>query len=166
MFDTVIVQLVTWLDRSAESKKAAHLDKNLKYTAFDIAGEVLFFKQFGFLEEGRDGGNVIANGLMLSLYTSIMGFFRWLHVILIGNPFITFLNILPFGHLFDTTVHALDNRLNNRDRSRFDVVDYWLKAMEKNPDQVSLRDVYAVATSTVGAASDTMSCALQSFVIS
>lgn len=162
--DSVVVQFLTWLDRSAESKEAVHLDKHLTYTAFDIAGEVLFSKQFGFLKEGRDVGNTIANGLVLSLYASTMGFFRWIHVILIGNPFITSLNILPFGHLFDTTVRALDDRLNNRDRGRFDVVDYWLKAMEKNPDQVSLRDVYAAATSAVGAASDTMSCALQSFV--
>ncbi|KAJ4406658.1 hypothetical protein N0V85_004476 [Neurospora sp. IMI 360204] len=162
--DSVIDQFLAWLDRSAESKKAVHLDKYLTFTAFDIAGEVLFSKRFGFLKEGRDVGNAIGNSLMLNLYASTMGFFRWIHVILIGNPFMTSLNVLPFGHLFDTTVRALDDRLNNRDRNRFDVVDHWLKAMERNPGQVSLRDVYAAATGAVGAASDTISCALQSFV--
>ncbi|KAK3950571.1 cytochrome P450 [Pseudoneurospora amorphoporcata] len=74
------------------------------------------------------------------------------------------MSCMPFGRLFDTTARALDDRLKNRDSSRFDVVDHWLKAMGKNPGQVSLRDVYATATAAVGAASDTITCALQSFV--
>ena len=162
--DGVIDLFLSWLDRSAESKEAVHLDKYLTYTAFDVAGEVLFSKQFGFLREGRDVGNAIANSLMLNVYASTMGFFRWIHVILVGNPLVTSLNILPFGHLFDTTVRALDDRLNNRDRGKSDVVDHWLQDMEKKPGKVSLRDLYAAAISAVGAASDTVSCALQSFV--
>lgn len=161
--DATIRLFLGRLDAFTESGKGFDLDKYLTFTAFDVVGEVLFSKQFGFLEQDRDIGNAIENGTVLSVYASVVGFIRWFHVALLGNPFMTWLGLLPMGHLFDTTVQALDARLDNRD-SRFDAAAHWFRAIEKNPGKVSERDVYAIATGAVGAGSDTVSCALQSFI--
>jgi hypothetical protein len=44
--------------------------------AFDVIGEVVFSKPFGFLEQGKDIGNAIQNSLALSAYISVAGYFR------------------------------------------------------------------------------------------
>ncbi|KAK4195602.1 cytochrome P450 [Triangularia verruculosa] len=163
--DAVISLLLGHLDRFAETGEQVDLDKYFTFTSFDIAGEILFSSQFGFLETGTDVGSAIANGYWLSMYASAMAFFYHVHVALLGNPVVTWLNILPYGHLFDTTLNAMKRRLQDkRDDSRFDSVEHWFRAMEKNPERISWRDVQAVTVSTVGAASETVSCALQSFV--
>ena len=167
--DDVVELFLGYLDNFAATKQSFNFDEYIAYTAFDIVGELLFSKQFGFLKENRDVGNAIANALALGVYAATMGFYRWVHVIILGNPLMTALGLLPMGHLFDTTVHSLDDRLKNPHDSRFDIADHWLRAMEKskaNPDapEVTLRDVYAMATGVVGAASDTVSTAMQSFV--
>lgn len=163
--DNVISLLLGHLDGFARTGKEVGLDKYFTFTSFDVAGEILFSSQFGFLETGTDVGNAIANGYWLSMYASAMAFFYHIHVALLGNPFITWLNILPYGHLFDTTIKAMKARLQDkRDESRFDSVEYWFRAMEKHPEKIKWRDVQAVTVSTVGAASETVSCALQSFV--
>lgn len=161
--DSVVRMFLSRLDGFADSGQSFDLDKYFTFMAFDVVGEVIFSRQFGFLKEGRDIGNAIGNATVLSVYASVIGFVRWVHVALLGNPFMTWLGLLPMGHLYDTTVKALDERLDNRD-SRFDAVAHWFRAIEKNPGQIKERDVYAIATGAVGAGSDTVSCALQSFV--
>ncbi|KAK0617794.1 benzoate 4-monooxygenase cytochrome P450 [Bombardia bombarda] len=161
--DSVVDMFLAYLDNASQSRAPFDLDKYLTFTAFDVVGEMLFSKQFGFLREDRDVGSAIANGIALNIYAATMGFFRWVHVVLVGNPVMTKLGLLPMGHLYDTTVRALDERLDSRD-SRFDCVAHWFKAIDKSPDQVKLRDVYAIATGAVGAGSDTVSGGLQAFV--
>lgn len=161
--DSTVKMFLEHLDRYAASGTPFQLDQYFTFMAFDVVGEMLFSKQFGFLKNDRDVGDAIKNGTVLSVYASVIGFIRWFHVTLLGNPFMTWLGLLPMGHLYDTTVKALDERLDNRD-SRFDAVAHWFKALDKNPEKVKIRDVYAVATGAVGAGSDTVSCALQSFV--
>ncbi|KAK4159610.1 cytochrome P450 [Cladorrhinum sp. PSN259] len=163
--DSVISLFLGHLDKFSTSHTAFDLDKFLTFTAFDIIGELLFSQQFGFLEKGKDIGSAVANSRALNAYAAVAGFFLVVHRTLIANPVVTWLNILPYGHLFDTTVQALDKRLKDkRDDSRFDSVEHWFRAMEKDPERVKLRDVYAIATGAVGAASDTISCGMQSFV--
>lgn len=161
--DSTILMFKERLDKFAKSGRAFALDKLITFLAFDVVGEMLFSKTFGFLREGRDVGNAIQNGTVLSVYASVIGFVRWFHVIFLGNPFMTWLNILPMGHLFDTTTKAIDDRLENRD-SRFDALAHWFRSVERHPESVSMRDVYAIATGAVGAGSDTVSCSLQAFV--
>ncbi|VUC31721.1 unnamed protein product [Clonostachys rosea] len=161
--DSTVRMFLSHLDGFAESGKAFELDRYFTFLAFDVVGEMLFSKQFGFLKQNRDVGSAIQNGIVLSVYASVIGFFRLAHVALLGNPLMTWLGLLPMGHLYDTIVRALDERLDNRD-SRFDAVAHWFRAIERNPGKVKERDVYAIATGTVGAGSDTVSCALQSFV--
>lgn len=163
--DSVISDFLGHLDSASRSHSPMDLAQFFTFTAFDIIGEILFSSQFGFLASGKDLGNAVANSRALMGYVSVMGFFRWVHVALFGNPLMTWLKVLPYGHLFDTTVRALDRRLRDRrDDSRFDMLEHWVRTMEKHPDRLGLRDVYAMATGVVGAASDTVSCTMQSFV--
>ncbi|KAL2150091.1 hypothetical protein VTH82DRAFT_7767 [Thermothelomyces myriococcoides] len=157
-----IEMLLDWMDKYAEKGEPMHIDKFFTYTAFDIVGEVMFSKQFGFLRQGIDIGNSIANSLALNAYAAVAGFFQPWNLI-IANPFVTWLNIMPMGHLFDTTMTALKERERNQD-ARFDLIAHWFRMLKEHPDRLTLRDVHAQTTSAVGAGADTVSCALQSFI--
>ena len=122
----------------------------------------MFSQPFGFLEQGKDIGNSIANSAPLSAYAAIMGFFGWAHTLLVGNPFITWLGVLPMGHLYNHAVQAIDKRLANQD-ARFDLISHWFKSLERDPD-MTVRDIYAKATTDVGAGLDTVAVGLSSLV--
>ncbi|KAK4184558.1 putative cytochrome P450 E-class, group I [Podospora australis] len=163
--DSVFSLFLSRLDEFSSTKTPVHLDDYFSFAAFDVVGEILFSSTFGFLEQNKDVGNAIANSLSLNAYAAVMGFFYWVHFALLGNPFVTWLNILPYGHLFTTTINALTKRFEEkRSDSRFDSAEHWFQAMEKSKGKVKWRDVQAAATGAVGAASDTISCAMQSFV--
>ncbi|KAG9253999.1 cytochrome P450 [Emericellopsis atlantica] len=163
--DEVIKVWLEKLDQFAESGEAFDLDKHLHFVAFDMVGEFLFSKQFGFVKEGRDIGGIIGNNIPLSAFASILGFkpMRWLHFAVLGNPVVTTLKLLPAGHVFETAMKALDNRMDNPD-SRYDALAHWMQGVEKNPSIVNKRDLQANVISAVAGGNDTVSCALQAFV--
>lgn len=127
------------------------------------------------------------------MYIAFVGYLQWLHVIF-ANPFVTWLGVLPMGHLFDTTMTALQERQKNPD-ARPDLVSHWFRGLEKaKKDESRLftrkpnfltchtshhsrlcsisiescgyleRCLESFATANVGAGSDTVSAGLQSFV--
>jgi cytochrome P450 len=154
--------LLDWMDKHAETHEPMHLDKFFTYTAFDIVGEVVFSKQFGFLKQGTDIGNSISNSLALNAYAAVGGFFQpWNK--LVANPFVTWLQIMPMGHLFNTTMKAMAERERNPD-ARFDLAAHWFKTLAQHPERMQLRDIHAQANTSVGAGADTVSCGLQAFV--
>jgi hypothetical protein len=124
--DGVIEKLLDWMDQKAGLRAPTDIGRWFTFTAFDMVGEAVFSRQFGFLDEGRDIGNSVANGAALNAYATIMGFFRRVHVVFVGNPLVASLKLLPMGHLFDTSVQAVEERLNNKD-SRFDILAHWLR---------------------------------------
>lgn len=64
-----IEPLLGWLDSFATEKhEPMELSKFLSYTTFDVVGEIVFSKQFGFISEGKDIGNAIENSLALNAY--------------------------------------------------------------------------------------------------
>ncbi|RYP51953.1 hypothetical protein DL768_002829 [Monosporascus sp. mg162] len=164
--DENITKLLGWMDKYSEDKKPMDLDKFFSYTAFDITGEVLFSKPFGFLEKGEDVRNSIAVTMLLETYVTFIGYFQWIHR-LFANPFTTWLGILPMGHVFDTTMAALDKRQKNPD-ARFDLAAHWFRGLERAKREGSkvfdLRILQAFATGNVSAGADTVSAGLQSFV--
>ncbi|RYP56588.1 hypothetical protein DL769_009907 [Monosporascus sp. CRB-8-3] len=181
--DENIAKLLGWMDKYSEDKKPMdlagavrpyysmadlemHIDKFFSYTAFDITGEVLFSKPFGFLEKGEDVRNSIAVTMILETYVTFIGYFQWIHR-LFANPFTTWLGILPMGHVFDTTMAALDKRQKNPD-ARFDLAAHWFRGLERAKKEGSkvfdLRILQAFATGNVSAGADTVSAGLQSFV--
>jgi cytochrome P450 len=88
---------------------------------------------------------------------------HWLYYLVLGNPLVTSLKLLPADYVFDTAMKALDDRINNPD-SRFDALAHWMRAAQKNPDTVNKRDLEANVMSAVAGGNDTVSCALQAFV--
>ncbi|KAK2614000.1 hypothetical protein N8I77_000862 [Diaporthe amygdali] len=164
--DTNILKLIGWMDKFAEEKKPMDLDKFFTYVSFDITGDIVFSKPFGFIDQGKDLNSSIAMNTGLEMYISFVGYLQWLHVIF-ANPFVTWLGVLPMGHLFDTTMKALKERQKNPD-ARPDLVSHWFKGLEKaKKDKSRLfnqRCLESFATANVGAGSDTVSAGLQSFV--
>lgn len=157
-----IEMLLDWMDKYAEDQRPMELDKFFTFTAFDVVGEVVFSKQFGFLRSGTDIGDAISNSLALNAFAAIGGFLQPANL-LVANPLVTRLQVMPMGHLFNTTLRAITSRQHNQD-ARFDIAAHWFRTHAAHPDRLSLRDIHAQATTNVGAGADTVSCALQSFV--
>jgi hypothetical protein len=66
--DRTVELLLGWLDTYAADKKPMDVNKFLSYTTFDVVGEIVFSKQFGFLEQGQDIDSSINNSLALNAY--------------------------------------------------------------------------------------------------
>ncbi|KAL4907067.1 hypothetical protein BDW74DRAFT_190058 [Aspergillus multicolor] len=161
--DAVIQIMLNRFDQFAEKQELVEFDKWFNYLAFDIAGEVVFSHRFGFLESGRDIGGAIANNRSLNAYIVAAGYFQWLHNLTLGNSLLSKLNLLPNNHVYDTAMAALHRRESNPD-ARHDMVEHWKRTLKVHPDRMTIIDFQAAATSTIGAAADTVSAALQSFV--
>jgi cytochrome P450 len=161
--DRTFESFLTRLDTYATSKKPMELNTFISFATFDVIGEVAFSKPFGFLEQGKDIGNAIQNSLALSAYISVAGYFRWINIALLANPVMTWLALLPMGHLFDTIKTVLADREKNAN-TRYDAVQYWLKQHERHPDKLTIREINAQALAAVGAGSDTVAAGIQSFI--
>ncbi|KAI1268171.1 cytochrome P450 [Xylariaceae sp. FL1019] len=164
--DTNIGSFLDWMDKHAASGEPMDFGLFLTFTANDVLGEVLFSKTFGFLKEGKDIDNAVRNNHGLALYAAIAGhhwLFMLLHKLFIANPVVTWLNVVPAGHIMSTAVQWLEHREKNTD-ARFDMVEHWFKAMREQPDRVSFRQVQCQTTGTIGGGADTISAGIQSFV--
>lgn len=156
----LISKLCQWMTRYAASGEPMAFDKFISYMAFDVVGEVLFSRPFGFIEKGEDIDNAIANNLALEAIGTPISQFPWAQKLL-GNPLVTYLNLSPGSMLMETAVAALLERQKNPD-ARFDMAAHWLRYLEQHPDRTTYRNVEAQTTTNVGAGADTTSCALQS----
>ncbi|KAK8116160.1 hypothetical protein PG984_012662 [Apiospora sp. TS-2023a] len=155
-----------WMNKFASEQRSMNLDEFFTFVAFDITGEVVFSKPFGFLDKGEDVNHSIAMNLAMEAYIAFVGYMQWLHGIF-ANPLVTRLGVLPMGHLFDTTMAALAERRQNPD-ARADLASHWFRGLDKAEKEGSrlfdLRCLQSFATANVGAGSDTVSAGLQSFV--
>jgi cytochrome P450 len=161
--DRTFELFISWLDRYATSKQPMELSTFMSFATFDVIGEVVFSKPFGFLEQGKDVGNAIQNSLALSAYISVAGYFRWINIALLANPVMTWLTFLPMGHLFDTVKDVLADREENAN-TRYDAVQYWLNQHERHPGKLTIREINTQALAAVGVGSDTVAAGMQSFV--
>jgi cytochrome P450 len=160
--DNAIKILEKQLDKLSKENKPVHFDHWFNYFGFDVLGEVTFSQRFGFLEEGRDIGDAIANTKMLGGYIAIMGHFYWLHDWLLANPLIGWLNLQPSMHIFDTTLAAVERRSKN-DEARKDMLEQWKETRAKFPERMEEKEILAAAVVNVGAGVDTISATLQAF---
>lgn len=158
-----ISKLLDWMDQHAADQAPMDLDLFFSYTAFDIIGEVLFSRPFGFVDKGADIDGTLHVGQPINAYAAVAGYAGPLHHLL-ANPVTSGLGLLPTGLLFRTAMAAVRERRANHADSRFDVVAHWLRAMREHPDRLSSRDLHANLITNVGAGSDATSCSLQSFV--
>lgn len=153
--DDTVALLLDWMDRHASERQAMDIGKFFSFTASDIVGEVIFSKSFGFIAKGQDIGNAIAVTRPANAFANVMGFSSIIRFLL-ANPIVTWLGVLPLGHVFHTAMDAVAERQKNPD-ARFDIGAHWLRMHEKYPERLSLRDILAQVTISVGAGSDTIS---------
>lgn len=155
--DRPIGHLLDFMDKYAGEHKPMDLASYFSFATLDAIGEILFSKPFGFITEGRDIDNAIANGRPLNAYAAAIGFFPWAHRILC-NPIVTWLGIVPAGYLFDTAVKEIEARKKSDQDTRFDVLAHWLRTQERHPGKISTRDLQSMVTLNVGAGSDSVTC--------
>lgn len=167
--------LLGWLDKFSASGTPIDLDKYFTFTTSDVVGEAVFSKPFGFLREGRDIDNTIANATPQAAYVSVAGYFRWFHVLFLSNPLITWLNITPWGHLIDTAMAAIKERQANPE-GRVDAATHWFRMLEKQKQdsdgsgsgsgrgRMQLHEIHSAAFNAVAAGNETVAAALQAFV--
>lgn len=156
----VISQLLDHMDGYEQRAEPMHLDKFFTYTAFDVVGEVLCSKPFGFLKEGKDVNNAIATNFFFQELVTWASHLRELHYVAV-NPIMTWLSLTPASWLGETAFAAVEDRMA-RPVERFDMLSHWFKYVDQNPGKASMREIMAQATNVVGAGSDTTSCLLQS----
>lgn len=160
--DNLVEKLLAWMDKYAAEKEPMDLGLFFSFTAFDIIGEVLFSRPFGFIDRGEDIDGTIHVGQPINAYAAVAGYLGKLHHLL-ANPITSDLGLLPTGFLFKTAMSAVKERKKNPD-SRYDVVAHWLRTMKEHPDRLTEGDLNANLITNVGAGSDATSCSLQSFV--
>ncbi|GAP86637.2 putative cytochrome P450 CYP629C1 [Rosellinia necatrix] len=144
--DRQIARLEDWIDKYSESGKPMELDKFLTYRTFDVLSEVMFSKAFGFLDNGTDIGDTIACSGLLNILLLI-----------------TSVTATPMGYLGELSQGALRERCDNPS-DHPDVINLWFESHRKHPDRVSFRDIQGAGVTVIGAGSDTISCATQSFI--
>ncbi|KAK8058252.1 hypothetical protein PG994_008700 [Apiospora phragmitis] len=155
--------LLGWLDEHAASSKPMDLSKFFTFIAYDIMGEVIFSKSFGFLERGGDIEDSLRQGLAFGAYVAVLPYFPRLQGLLVSPLFAPlFRLVMPSSYVVDRSIRALEQRKRDPD-ARFDYVAHWLRTHEEQPDRLTAKDVQAAATSNVSAGADTVTCALQSF---
>lgn len=155
-----ISQLLDYMDEYEKRKEPMNLDKFFTFTAFDIVGEVLCSKPFGFLREGKDVNNAIATNFFFQELVTWASHLRELHYIAV-NPIMTWLSLTPASWLGETAFAAVEDRMA-RPVENFDMLSHWLRYVDENPGKATTREIKAQATNVVGAGSDTTSCMLQS----
>ncbi|KAK8087755.1 hypothetical protein PG997_002716 [Apiospora hydei] len=161
--DSNIVLLLDWLDRFAECGDPIKLGGYLRYATNDIVGDVLFSRPFGFLKKGADIDGCLANNEVQIAYVSVMGFFRWVHVLLLANPVVTWLGIVPWGHTLNTAKKALQDRQKNPD-GRYDVSAHWFRMLNENPGRMQRHEIDSAAFNAISAATDTVAATIQAFM--
>ena len=160
--NSTIENLLGWMDKHAETGKSMRFDLFLRFSAFDILGDVIFSKQFGLTREGRDVGNAIATVTQMS-FAVVFGYYSRWRSLFLSNPLITWLQILPMGHIHETAMKAISERQKNVD-ARFDVVAHWFKMLQEHPERLNLRNIQSQATNSISAGADTVATAMQTFI--
>lgn len=107
-----ISQLLDYMDSYADRKEPTDLDKFFTYTAFDVVGEMLFSKPFGFLKEGKDVNNAIATNFYFQELVTWASHLRELHYIAV-NPIMTWLSLTPASWLGETAFAAVRDRVSS-----------------------------------------------------
>lgn len=154
--DDVLGKFFSCVDRFAATNKPMDLDHYLAYAAYDILGEVLFSKSFGFLDQGKDIGGTLAAAKGVQALGATLGHFPTLVKILV-NPFTTWLGLLPMGYIYHVTKELVEERERNHD-ARYDGLAQWLKISRENPERLSSREVLSSSALAIQGGSETVSC--------
>ena len=157
------IQLIGYrLDELSQHKRPFDFGMWLHFLTWDINGEMMYSKRFGFLDQGKDIGDSIKNNFALALYITTALYAQWLHAIFLGNPILRWLNFQPKEHTFNTTLKAVAARKRNTE-ARVDMMEQWKDQQRRHPDRISEHDILCAAIANLGAGGDTVGSVLQAF---
>ncbi|KAJ5908872.1 Cytochrome P450 E-class group I [Penicillium taxi] len=144
----------------------------LQYYAFDVIGEINFFKKLGFLEEGRDIDGMIQTIQRILIYAALCGQIPEVHYLLLGNPLISF--FMPSMDKWDQVLQFTLKTMNSRSMSNLngekaedkqndgkDMLSRWMKIHKSNSEKLSTLDIIVHLSANVFAGSDTTAIALR-----
>ena len=160
--DSAIELLEEQLEGLTKTSHDLPLHTWLAFFGYDVLGEALFSKRFGFLDQGRDIRNAIANTFGLALYISVMAYAQWLHALLLGSPILRWLDFQPSAHTFDTCVVNINARKDNPE-VRSDMIAHWLHTWKKYPDRMEEKEIFCAVLGTLAAGGETVSATMQAF---
>ncbi len=160
--DKTIQVLEQRLDDLSNKKAPFGFGLWLHFLTWDITGEVMFSKRFGFLDQGQDIGNSIKNNFFLALYLTLTVYAQWIHTTILGNPILRWLDFHPKEYTFNTTLKAIAARKENPE-ARADMMEQWMRQQARHPDRMTEHDVLCAAIANLGAASETVGSVLQAF---
>ena len=160
--DKTVQLLEHRLDELSQQKQPFDFALWLHFLTWDINGEIMFSKRFGFLDQGKDIGNSIKNNFALAFYVTTTSYAQWLHAIFLGNPILRWLDLHPKEHTFNTTLKAVAARKKNTE-ARADMMEQWKEQQRRHPDGLTEHDILCAAISTLGAGGETVGSVLQAF---
>ncbi|KAF2802374.1 cytochrome P450 [Mytilinidion resinicola] len=149
-------------ERFARTGKECELSKWVQMYAFDIIGELTFSKRFGFLESGKDLGNMMYHTGKAMDYIGFVGqvptLDEWLRIKGFGYILRKF---RPTGPLMKFTARQIREHAASPDQTRPDFLSRFIKAREKYPDLMTDRRLATYTNTNISAGSDTTAIALR-----
>ncbi|OAP56472.1 hypothetical protein AYL99_09651 [Fonsecaea erecta] len=142
-------------NRFASTGQTCNLAQWLQWYAFDVMGEITFSERFGFLEQGRDIGDICQGIHHHFTYGAPVGQIPWLDRFLRRNP------LLPKREVSDPmvafTAQAIGKRLHSSDtQQHHDFLSRFLNADSgQDTKEAHFRSVLSWSVNNVGAGSDT-----------
>ncbi|KAL8759746.1 MAG: hypothetical protein Q9199_000552 [Rusavskia elegans] len=148
---TCVDLLLTRIEQVTDGgEKALDISPWLQYYAFDVLGEVSFGRQLGFLESGTDVDKNIEGIEMVLKYVSLIGQTPKIHDFLIGNPLLP--KLFPEFEKMNKIQEFAIAMIKERQRTpadRKDILARLLEVHEKDPSQLSFRELVAITTTNI-----------------
>ncbi|EWC46673.1 hypothetical protein DRE_04160 [Drechslerella stenobrocha 248] len=150
-----------------------YVDKNVicdlgewvHWAAFDVIGEITFSRRLGFLEEGRDIGDVIRATQGQLDYLAVIGQMPFLDKFLLKNPIYLWWKGNPTSPVVQFAIDCMQQRLQEKNSgsgvNRRDFLAKFLDAADKYKDVIPPTQVISWSVSNVFAGSDTTAISIR-----
>ncbi|KAJ6125871.1 hypothetical protein N7471_010364 [Penicillium samsonianum] len=153
------------LDEFATRGQLIDMSHWLQCYAFDVIGQITFGDRFGFLDAGKDVGNMIEFLDGSFTICSYLGLYAWLYPMFmkvgkyldIGQSFLT---IFSSRHIQNAKITMKNHHADLSTYMAMKVV----VAQAQDPEKLSDHDILATAASNIGAGSDTTGISLSSIL--
>ncbi|KAJ5192417.1 hypothetical protein N7449_008559 [Penicillium cf. viridicatum] len=153
------------LDEFAMKGQLIDMGHWLQCYAFDVIGMITFGDRFGFLDAGKDIGNVIQSLDGIFTISSYFGLYVWLRPIFMKlSEYLgmdqSYVTSFSFQHIQEAKATIKNYRADLPSHMTMKVV----QAQAQNPEKLSDYDILATASANVGAGSDTTAISLSSIL--
>ncbi|KAH6975709.1 cytochrome P450 oxidoreductase [Ilyonectria destructans] len=164
--DEISKLFIDRLDKYATSGQEIDLGQWLQWYAFDIIGKLTFSTTFGFLEQGRDIEDMIANINGFFFYAAVVGQIPWLHNLLLGNPLLPLLTsaIENANPAVNFALKCIKERVSTKTTQHDDFLSRCEDLLVQKPDSCKRSDPVNHTSANVLAGSDTTAIALRAII--